>query len=263
MFGMSYRLNLDVFEGPFDLLLYLIKKNEIDIYDIPIASILDEFLAYVEVIKELDLDVAGDFILMGATLMHIKSRMLLPRESLALEEGAEADPRADLVRQLLEYKRYKEVAHSLEEKERFQREVFWRMPPQGEAKPEAAAEAPEAEPEFQELHLFDLLAAFKQVLAFAKPESIREIDREEVRTSQKMNEILDALEASPSLEFTALLLAQGTKLAMITAFLALLELARLKAIVIAQDRLFDRIVIRRVDEFAAAARTATAGMEEA
>jgi segregation and condensation protein A len=262
MSGMSYRLNLDVFEGPFDLLLYLIKKNEIDVYDIPIATILDEFLAYVEVIKELDLDVAGDFILMGATLMHIKSRMLLPQESLALEEGAETDPRADLVRQLLEYKRYKEVAHSLEERERFQREVFWRVPPQAEAKPEAASEAA-AGPEFQELHLFDLLAAFKQVLAYAKPESIREIDREEVRTSQKMNEILDALEAAPSLEFATLLMAQGTKLAMITAFLALLELARLKAIVIVQDRLFDRIVIRRVDEFAAAARLATAGMEEA
>jgi segregation and condensation protein A len=258
---MTYRLSLDVFEGPFDLLLYLIKKNEIDVYDIPIATLLDEFLAYVEMIKELDLDVAGDFILMGATLMHIKSRMLLPQESLALEEGAEVDPRADLVRQLIEYKRFKEVAQQLDDKERFQREVFWRLPPPVE-EPAADAE-PEAGPEFQELHLFDLLAAFKQVLAYAKPEAIREIAREETRTSQKMNEILDALEATPDLEFTALLRAQGTRLMMITAFLALLELARLKAVVIVQDRLFDRIMIRRVDEFAAAARAATVGMEGA
>lgn len=255
---MTYRLNLDVFEGPFDLLLYLIKKNEIDIYDIPIAKVLDEFLSYVEVIKELDLDVAGDFILMGATLMHIKSRMLLPRESLALEDGEEVDPRADLVRQLLEYKRYKEVAQVLEARERTQREVFWRTPPAGEEQ----AAGPEAEEAgSQELQLFDLLTAFKQVLAYARPETIREIDREEFRTSQKMNEVLDALDADPSIEFVALFRAQDTKLAMITTFLALLELARLKAIVILQDRVFARILIRRVDEFAAAARTAAAGME--
>jgi len=260
---MTYRLNLDVFEGPFDLLLYLIKKNEIDVYDIPIAPILEEFLEYVAMIKDLDLDVAGEFILMGATLMHIKSRMLLPKESLALEEGAEVDPRADLVRQLLEYKRYKEVALKLEDQESMQREVFWRQAGKPEEDPNAPAE-PEEEPmhEFQEVNLFDLLTAFKQVLAYAKPETIREIDREEFKTSQKINEILDILEEFSSFEFNEFMLKQGSKLAMVTVFLAILELARLKAIKIAQDKLFDRIVINRVDEFTASAREAMVGMEE-
>jgi segregation and condensation protein A len=258
---MSYRLNLDVFEGPFDLLLYLIKKNEIDIYDIPIADILEEFLAYVEMIKELDLDVAGDFILMGATLMHIKSRMLLPQESLALEEGGEMDPRADLVRQLLEYKRYKEVALKLESKELYQREVYWRAV----GKPEEEAGTPAEEepmPEFQEVNLFDLLTAFKQVLAYARPETFREIDREEFKTSQKINEILDLLEQNSDLEFVELIRLQTSRLAMVTTFLAILELARLKAICIVQTNIFDPIVIRRLDEFAASARAALAGVEE-
>lgn len=258
---MSYRLNLDVFEGPFDLLLYLIKKNEIDIYDIPIADILEEFLAYVEMIKELDLDVAGDFILMGATLMHIKSRMLLPQESLALEEGAEMDPRADLVRQLLEYKRYKEVALKLESKELYQREVYWRAVGKPEEEEGTPAEE-EPMPEFQEVNLFDLLTAFKQVLAYARPETFREIDREEFKTSQKINEILDLLEQNTDLEFVELIRLQTSRLAMVTTFLAILELARLKAICIVQTKIFDPIVIRRLDEFAASARAALAGVEE-
>jgi len=253
--------NLDVFEGPFDLLLYLIKKNEIDIYDIPIADILEEFLAYVEMIKELDLDVAGDFILMGATLMHIKSRMLLPQESLALEEGGEMDPRADLVRQLLEYKRYKEVALKLESKELYQREVYWRAVGKPEEEEGTPAEE-EPMPEFQEVNLFDLLTAFKQVLAYARPETFREIDREEFKTSQKINEILDLLEQNTDLEFVELIRLQTSRLAMVTTFLAILELARLKAICIVQTKIFDPIVIRRLDEFAASARAALAGVEE-
>lgn len=262
---MTYRLSLDVFEGPFDLLLYLIKKNEIDIYDIPIASILEEFLGYVEMIKELDLDIAGEFILMGATLMHIKSRMLLPKESLALEEGAETDPRADLVRQLLEYKRYKEVAQKLESREEVQREVFWRQVGKPEENDKTATEdKQEEEPthEFQEVNLFDLLTAFRQVLAYAKPELIREIDREEFKTSQKINEILDLLEETPTLPFTDYMRRQPSRIAMVTVFLAILELARLKAIRITQEKIFDRIVINRVDEFSASAREAIASVEE-
>ncbi len=258
---MSYRLNLDVFEGPFDLLLYLIKKNEIDVYDIPIADILDEFLGYVEMIKELDLDVAGDFILMGATLMHIKSRMLLPQESLALEEGVEMDPRADLVRQLLEYKRYKEVALKLEAKEQYQREVYWRAVGKPEEDESTPAEE-EVMPEFQEVNLFDLLTAFKQVLAYAKPEMFREIDREEFKTSQKINEILDLLDESSTLEFVELIRNQTSRMAMVTVFLAILELARLKAIRVVQEKVFDRILLHRVDEFAASAREALVGLEE-
>ncbi|MBN1594535.1 segregation/condensation protein A [candidate division FCPU426 bacterium] len=259
---MSYRLNLDVFDGPFDLLLYLIKKNEIDIYDIPIAKILAEYLEYVEMIKELDLEMAGDFILMASTLMHIKSRMLLPRESLALEEGEEADPRADLVRRLMEYKRYREVAEGLDTYEQQQRQIFWRR---GVQPDEAESEKPaqEAEPvQFQEVNLFDLLSAFKRVLAFATPETFKEIRREAIKISQKINEILDALEENPSLEFIEYMKTQDGRIAMVAALLALLELARLKAIRIVQEKMFAKILIHRVDEFTAAAREAISGRGE-
>jgi segregation and condensation protein A len=180
---MTYRLRLDVFEGPFDLLLYLIKKNEIDIYDIPIAKILEEFLEYVELIRVLDLEVAGDFILMASTLMQIKSRMLLPQESLALEAGEEADPRADLVRRLLEYKRFREVAGMLEQNEQLQRRRYWRpvsVPTEEEL---AEASAADLTGPFQEVNLFDLLAAFKRVAAYAAPETFREIQPEDQRDS--------------------------------------------------------------------------------
>lgn len=258
---MTYRLRLDVFEGPFDLLLYLIKKNEIDIYDIPIAKILEEFLEYVELIRVLDLEVAGDFILMASTLMQIKSRMLLPQESLALEAGEEADPRADLVRRLLEYKRFREVAGMLEQNEQLQRRRYWRpvsVPTEEEL---AEASAADLTGPFQEVNLFDLLAAFKRVAAYAAPETFREIQPEEIKTSQKINEILDALEESETLDFTALMLKQGTRLGMVTVFLAILELARLKAIEVFQEHAFDEIKIKRVDEFTAAARLAAAGKE--
>ena len=259
---MSYRLNLDVFEGPFDLLLYLIKKDEIDIYDIPISNILDEFLEYVEMIKELDLEIAGDFILMASTLMHIKSRMLLPKESLALEEGEEIDPRADLVRRLLEYKRYKEVAEALDDKEQTQRQVYWRhgaKPSDEYLKP---SEEELASPQFQEVNLFDLLSAFKRVLTFASPDTLTEINREEVKTSQKINEILDALENENHIDFIELFKKQGSKIAMVATFLAVLELARLKAIMIVQEQNFNEITIRRVDEFTTSAREATIGTED-
>jgi len=259
---MTYRLNLDVFEGPFDLLLYLIKKNEINIYDIPIAKILEEFLEYVELIKQLDLEVAGDFILMASTLMHIKSRMLLPKESLALEEGEEVDPRADLVRRLLEYKRYKEVAGALDKNEQYQRLIYWRhgSRPSDEELERHGQDEPEVQ--FQEVNLFDLLTAFKRVLKYAAPDTFKEIKREEIKTSQKINEILDALEESDTIEFTEFMKIQGNRVAMVATLLALLELARLKAIRIIQEKLFDKIHIKRVDEFTAAARAATAGMEE-
>jgi segregation and condensation protein A len=193
--------------------------------------------------------------------MHIKSRMLLPVESLALEEGGEADPRADLVRQLLEYKRYKEVALKMEAREQYQREVFWRQVGKPEEEDAAAAEDDSAAPEFREVNLFDLLTAFKQVLVYAKPEMFREIDREEFKTSQMINEILDRLEEAASLEFLEFFRSQTSRMAMVTTFLAILELARLKAIRIVQEKTFERIWLQRVDEFTSSAREALAGLE--
>ncbi|MCD4814448.1 segregation/condensation protein A [bacterium] len=260
---MTYRLNLDVFDGPFDLLLYLIKKNEIDIYDIPIAKILEEFMEYVSLIKEMDLEVAGDFILMASTLMHIKSRMLLPKESLALEDGEELDPRADLIRRLLEYKRYKEVAGGLDHNEIEQRRVFWRRAahPSDEDLEKHVKDEPAVQ--FKEVNMFDLLTAFKRVVAYATPETFKQIQREEIKTSQKINEILDALEETARIQFVDFMRRQGSKVAMVAAFLALLELARLKAVIIVQGALFDEIEIHRMDEFTSTAREiATSGTEE-
>jgi len=121
---MTYKVKLEVFEGPLDLLLYLIKKEEIDIYDIPIAKITDQYLEYLELMKLLDLNIAGEFLVMAATLIHIKSRMLLPPDQLEGEEKEEEDPRAELVRRLLEYKKFKEAATELSHMEKQQKNYF-------------------------------------------------------------------------------------------------------------------------------------------
>ena len=110
---MSYKVKLEVFEGPLDLLLYLIKKEELDIYDIPIAKITDQYLEYLELMKLLDLNIAGEFLVMAATLIHIKSKLLLPPDEVQAEDAEEADPRAELVKRLLEYKKFKEAASEL------------------------------------------------------------------------------------------------------------------------------------------------------
>src|SRR3989338_9239973 len=125
---MSYRVKLEIFEGPLDLLLYLIKKEELEIHDIPIAKITEQYLEYLELMKILDLNIAGEFLVMAATLMHIKSRMLLPPEAIAPEEEEEEDPRAELIRKLLEYKKFKEAAGQLSVMEREQSKVFVRLP---------------------------------------------------------------------------------------------------------------------------------------
>ena len=121
---MSYKVKLPIFEGPLDLLLYLIKKEELDIYDIPIAKITDQYLEYLEMMKLLDLNIAGEFLVMAATLIHIKSKLLLPQEEVPEEEGIEEDPRAELVKRLIEYKKFKEAAGSLCEMGKNQTEIF-------------------------------------------------------------------------------------------------------------------------------------------
>src|SRR3989338_5925137 len=148
---MSYRVKLEVFEGPLDLLLYLIKKDELDIHDIPIAEITEQYSEYLELMTILDLNIAGEFLVMAATLMHIKSRMLLPPEALTPEEEEGEDPRAELVRKLLEYKKFKEAAGALSVMEREQSKVFVRLP--GEHEKEDTQETV-----YFEASLFDLLS---------------------------------------------------------------------------------------------------------
>ena len=158
---MSYRVKLDIFEGPLDLLLHLVKKNEVEVSDIPVATITDQYLAYLDLLHQLDLDVAGEYLVMAATLLHLKSRLLLPGEDTTEEEEGE-DPRAELVRQLLEYQRFKEVADLLNRQDLLDRDVFARAPLLDESDNEADI--------VYDVSLGDLLDALQEVLKHAAPE---------------------------------------------------------------------------------------------
>jgi len=252
-----YRVNLDIFEGPFDLLLYLIRKNEVDINDIPIAKITNEYVAMLDALREVDISVSGEFLVMAAHLLLIKSRMLLPPDPAAPGEVAEEDPRAELVRQLLEYQRFKQAAFDLQRREFEQRDVFSRYEA-AEAtwdgdNPADLAEAP------LEVNLYDLLKAFEKVLASLPKEAVATLEREEVHTVQKMNEILDLLESQESLSFFEIFKGTSSRVAAVTIFLAMLELTRLKSIRLIQIQGFGEIrITKRRDEAPAPAPEADA-----
>lgn len=234
---MNYEVKLEVFEGPLDLLLHLIKRNEINIYDIPIALITQHYLEYIDLMKTLNLDIAGEFLVMAATLMQIKSKMLLPPDETAEEEEVE-DPRAELVRRLLEYKKYKDAAEELEKREVFWREVFGRSEkPQFEEGQEAE------EPLMLDLNLFDLIDAFKKVLERTPKEEPLELRQEEVSVKDKMAIIMERLEGIESLTFDSLFDRDKNRVSLIATFLALLELVRLRLIRIQQIEEFGVIRI--------------------
>ena len=211
---MAHRVRLEVFEGPLDLLLYLIKREELDICDIPIAHITDEYLQALKMMELLNLDLAGEFLVMAATLMQIKSRMLLPAEEAA-PEGEEEDPRADLMAQLLEYKRFKEAAEVLRGYEERRHEVFPRT-----------ASADEGE-YLLEASMFDLLGAVGKVLERAREEPVTEISAEEVTVEEKIKYLLDLLRERSAVTFGELFAGIATRVEIIATFLALLELVRL------------------------------------
>jgi segregation and condensation protein A len=235
-----YKVNLEIFDGPFDLLLYLIKKNEVSITDIPIAKITQDYLEHLGQMEDLDFTVAGEFLVMAAQLMLIKSRMLLP-VTAATEELApgQEDPRAELVRQLLEYKRYKEASEFLKDMEGRQREVFGRPAPDPEG--EKTAEPAPVEEAPLEVSLFELLKAFQRILDELPENRVNELEREEVPVVQKMNEILDLLEASGSAAFSEIFAGATSKIAVVATFLAMLELARMKSISLRQAQIFGEI----------------------
>ena len=213
---MTYKIKLEIFEGPLDLLYYLIKKEEIDIYDIPIAKITVQYLEYLEMMKLLDLDIAGEFILMAATLMQIKSKMLLPPEEVPEELMEEEDPRSELVRKLLEYKKFKEVADKLAEKENAQSKLYMR---QSEEKILSdAGDSP-----FFEASIFDLLTTFSKVLKEVPKETFHRIIKDEFTVSKKIHDIFHMLVNEPKLYFSKLLKQAKNKLDIIVTFLAILE----------------------------------------
>jgi len=238
---MTYKVKLEVFEGPLDLLLYLIKKEEINIYDIPVARITDQYLEYLEFMKLLDLDIAGEFLVMAATLMHIKSKMLLPPDQID-QEQEEADPRAELVRRLLEYKKFKEAASELAQMESQQKHLFPRV---GSLQPEEMSMPKDM---LFEASLFDLITAFTKVLKDIPKDVFHEVIKDEFTVSQKMHDILHMMVEKPSVLFLDLFKAVKNKREMITTFLALLELIRLKAVIVKQSSPFSDIEIIRCAE---------------
>jgi segregation and condensation protein A len=229
---VAYHVKLEAYEGPLDLLLYLIKKDEVDIWDIPTAQITEEYLEYINMMKLLDLDVIGEFLVMASTLMKIKSRMLLPQEE-GIEEEIE-DPRSELVEQLLEYEMYKERAKSLAGKEEAQSKLFTRP----------SVEIPSSQPTF-EASLFDLLAAFRNVLKEKAPEIVREIEPFKFTLEEKVEEILKRLEKKDKISFSLLFKECLSKGELIVTFLALLELIKQKRVRIRQPKLFGEIAVYR------------------
>ncbi len=233
---MTYKVKLEVFEGPLDLLLYLIKKNQIDIHDIPIAVVTQQYLEYLNLMQLLDLDIAGEFIVMAATLIHIKSKMLLPPEARAPEEE-EPDPREELVRRLLEYQRYKEVAEQLKLLEVRRHELFGRSKDIkfGDFVPEEAAGF--------EVSIFDLISAFTKILKEVPKEKFTEIVKDEFTVESKIHYVLHLLIERPVIQFTALFKEARSKIEIIATFLALLELIRMKEVIIKQPDSFGEIEI--------------------
>src|SRR5574340_815499 len=230
---MSYQIKLEIFEGPMDLLLHLIKKHELDIYSIPIALITQQYLEYIELMKSLDMEIAGEFLVMAATLTHIKSKMLLPPSETPDEDDG-VDPRAELIRRLLEYKRFKDAASNLEGREQEWSKVYTR---ETEITPELP---PDDEPLLFDFHLFDLLAALRDVLNRA-PDAGIEITAEAIAITDKIATILARLESVDSMLFADLFDGSTTKAHIIATFMALLELMKNRVVRAVQVEQFGAI----------------------
>ncbi len=240
---MRYKIKLEVFEGPLDLLLYLIKKDEVNIYDIPIAQITEQYLEYLDLIKLLDLDVVGDFLVMAATLMQIKSKMLLPPDP-SEQAKEEEDPRDELVRRLLEYKKFKEAADDLRNKEMVRQDFFRRTPDEEKIK-EMKEEATEV---YFEANLFDLISAFANALKNVPKDVFYEVMKEEFTVEQKIHDILHLFLHRSSVFLTDLFAKARSKDEIIVTFMAILELIRLREVVAMQKGIFSEIEVIRNKE---------------
>jgi segregation and condensation protein A len=237
----EYQVKFEVFEGPLDLLLYLIKKEEVDIYEVNLTKLATQFIAHIDLMREFDLEIAGEFLVMASTLMYIKSRELLPVDQQVQVEQEEdgEDPRWELIRQLVEYKKFKDAAAQLQTLEARQEGVYPRLP----AKLEFASDSPAAKPE---VSIFDLLNAVNSVLKrFEKRDSTREIYEDKWTVSEKIEYIVRTLTTRQNLRFSELFEDAMSRSEVVCTFLALLELIRLKQLVCAQTEAFAEIEIRR------------------
>ncbi|HKI71252.1 MAG TPA: segregation/condensation protein A [Verrucomicrobiae bacterium] len=237
----EYKVQFEVFEGPLDLLLYLVKKEEVDICQVNLTKIATQFIEYIELMRELDLEVAGEFLVMASTLMYIKSRELLPLDQQVLAEGEEEeeDPRWDLIRQLVEYKKFKDAAAQLHQRETEQGKIFPRLPGKLEFEPSGPPPRPE-------VSLFDLINAVSNVLKrFQQREGGRDIFEDKWTVSEKIELLRQAVAAWPALRFSELFEQSTSRTEVVVTFLALLELIRLKHVVVSQPTPFSEIEIRR------------------
>ena len=229
----EYRVNLDIYNGPLDLLLYLIRREEVDIYDIPIARVTEQYVQHVEVLKGLDPNLAGEFLVMAATLMEIKTRMLLPSAATTEEggeDGLEIDPRAELVRQLLEYKNFKDAAGDLRDSAELQAMKFPRRPGKG------GADDGRIELDIDDVQVWDLLDAFDDLMAaIGKTATHHEVIYDDTPIELHAVDIIDRLEREGGLSFRRLFEGRTTRSEMVGLFLALLELVRQKRILASQD----------------------------
>ena len=236
----EYKVQFEVFEGPLDLLLYLIKKEEVDIYEVNLTKLATQFIEYIDLMREFDLEIAGEFLVMASTLMYIKSRELLPADQQVLVEGEEEgeDPRWELIRQLVEYKKFKDAAAHLQVLEAQQENIFPRVP--GKLAFESAAPLPKPD-----VSIFDLLNAVNGVLQrFGQRDASRDIFEDKWTVSEKIEHLRRIIAERGSVRFGELFESAGSRSEVICTFLALLELIRLKQLVCVQPAPFAEIEIR-------------------
>jgi segregation and condensation protein A len=250
----EYKVQFEVFEGPLDLLLYLIKKEEVDIYEVNLTKLATQFIEYIDLMRQFDLEIAGEFLVMASTLMYIKSRELLPVDQQVPVEGEEEgeDPRWELIRQLVEYKKFKDAAARLQVLEAEQENIFPRVP--GKLEFENAAPPPRPD-----VSIFDLLHAVSSVLQrFTQREDRDDIFEDKWTVSEKIDAILRVIAARGAVKFSGLFETAASRSEVVCTFLALLELIRLHQLVCAQPEEFGEIEIRR-----AAPATVAAGVPPA
>ena len=234
------KLQLEVFEGPLDLLLYLIRKDEVEVFDIRIEQITNQYMEYLGLMQMLDLNIAGEFLVMAATLLMIKSRMLLPEDERPALEEEEEDPRWDLVRQLLEYKKFKDAAMHLEERALRRDNMFDRGMDEASLEPEPSLT-------LQEVSIFDLITALNEALKRVQQEDLGEIFAEQFTVGDKIEEIINVLRATDRIRLNNLFERMRSRLEIVCTFLAVLELIRLRQINVSQSESFGEIWVNRAE----------------
>ena len=240
MESAEYKVQLEIFEGPLDLLLYLIKREELDVHDVSLEKLTKQYLAYIETFKMLNIELASEFIVMAANLMYLKSRTLLPKSVQPPEEEAEEDdPRWELIRQLIEYKKFKDAANYLSNREIEQQDYF-------AANPEKTKPSTERHEPLPEVSIFDLINAFQNILKrFEETSDFGNIIDDRFTVGDKMDSLLSTFEPGQARDFLTLFNESSSKMEVIVTFLALLELMKLNQFGVQQDQILGGIVIRR------------------